>query len=136
MGTGPESPPTIRLDLARAQFLPKGTSLIFNGTDPDIKRYQLSLQSEKTLGCVGVKIRDWLSAHDGVGGCFVESRRLLIGVRFRSNPAYDAEVATYDLLDELQRFLIHEVYESGDIEFSPPQMLLYGEILSPTSSTS
>jgi hypothetical protein len=110
--------------------------LIFNGTDPDIKRYQLSLQSAKTLGGVGVKIRDWMSNHEGIGGCFVESRRLLVGVRFRGNPDFDAEAATYSLLDELQRFLIHEVYKPGGVEFSPPQMLLYGEIFSPTSSTS
>ena len=136
MGTGPESPPTIRLDLAHAQFLSKGTSLIFNGTDPDIKRYQLSLQSAKTLGGVGVKIRDWMSDHDGISGCFVENRRMLVGVRFLSDPGFDVEVATYDLLDELQCFLIHDVYKSGGIEFSLPQMLLYAEILSPTVSGS
>lgn len=136
IGSGPESPPTIRLDVARAQFVPKGSSLIFNGTDPRIKRYQLSLLSEKALGDGGVMIRNWIRDHDGVGGCFVESRRLLVGIRYRSEPGFDPEAATYELLANLQDFLTEHVFSQDGVEFSFPQMLMYDDILNPVSCAS
>lgn len=133
MGSGPENPPTIRLDVLQAQFVPKGQSLIFNGTDPGIKGYQLSLLSEKALGGKGVMIRNWIRDHDGIGGCFVENRRLLVGIRYRSNPGFDPEAATYELLANLQDFLTTHVFGQDGVEFSFPQMLLYEDILNPAS---